>query len=199
MINRILLAGVLGGVALFLWEFVAHDLTPLGLAGLSTVPNEDAVGVAMKQALPASGLFYFPAPADAPGMTADQKKDAMNKAMEKARIGPTALIAFRRDGGEALSAGQLLTQFAADVLAMLLLAGLLAQLPAAGFGARVASITALGILPGLRAHIPMWNWYGFPKSYIAAQIAIDMVGFFVAGLILARLVQRRSKTMAAAS
>jgi hypothetical protein len=60
-------------------------------------------------------------------------------------------------------------------------------------------VTALGLIPGLRAQIPMESWYGFPVSYAASQIAIDGIGFAIGGLILAKLVQSRSRTMAAAA
>lgn len=199
MTKRMLLAGLLGGLALFLWEFVAHDLTPLGDTGLSSVPNEETVRAMLKQNIPQSGLFYFPAPENSPGMTAQQKKDAMAKAMDLARSGPVGFMAFQRDGGDTLSARQLVTQFVLDVLAVLLAAMLLARVPASGFAARVGFVTALGLIPALRSQIPMWNWYGFPASYAAAQIAIDLLGFFIAGLVVAKLAQSRARTMAAAS
>jgi hypothetical protein len=33
-----LLAGVLGGLAFFFWSFLAHDVLPLGKAGIKEVP-----------------------------------------------------------------------------------------------------------------------------------------------------------------
>ena len=192
MTNRILLAGLLGGLALFLWEFVAHELTPLGEAGISTLSNEAAVRSALKQAIPHGGLYYFPAPTDV-------SKEAMNKAMEEARNGPYGLMVFYPYGVPVMTPRQLVTQFVLDVAAMLLAAWLLAQLPSAGFAGRFLFVASLGLLPGLRSHIPLWNWYHFPRTYAAAGIGIDLGGFIIAGFILARVVQSRSKTMAAAS
>ena len=40
MLKRILLAGVLGGIALFVWEGIAHEVLPLGEAGVKALPNE---------------------------------------------------------------------------------------------------------------------------------------------------------------
>jgi hypothetical protein len=193
MTNRILLAGLLAGLALFVWEFIAHDMTPLGSAGLSTIPNESGVRTALKQALPQDGLYYFPAPTDV------HDKAAMDKAMQEARTGPRGLLVIQPNGGDAISARQLLTQFVADVLSMIVAAFLLARIGAATFLARMLFVTALGLLPGLRAQIPMWNWYAFPASYAMAQTAIDLVGFALGGLVLAKMVQSRARTMAAAS
>jgi hypothetical protein len=198
MMYRILLSGLLGGLALFAWEFVAHDLTPLGTAGMGRLDNEDSIRATFKESVSHPGLYYFPAPVLAPGMNSAQQQDAMTKAAQLARTGPTGLLLVH-GAQEMITPRQLITQFVLDVLSMLIVAFLLARLPATGFFNRVLFVTVLAFLPGLRTLLPMWNWYGFPTAYTVAQIGIDIVGFFAAGLILAKLVQSRSKTMAAAS
>jgi hypothetical protein len=44
---KILLAGFLGAVAMFIWTSIAHMALPLGEAGISEIPNEQAVLAAM--------------------------------------------------------------------------------------------------------------------------------------------------------
>jgi hypothetical protein len=194
MINRILLAGLLGGLALFLWEFVAHDvITPLGSAGLSRLPAEDATRATLKQQIPNSGLYYFPAPADM------SNKDQVNKAMEDARTGPAGLMMIEPGGSQVGMGRQLAIQFVVDAATMMLAAWLVSLLPPVAFRTRLLFVLALALLPGLRAQIPMWNWYRFPKAFTAAAIGIDLAGFFIAGFIIAKLVQSRARTMAAAS
>ena len=41
--RRVILAGLLGGLALFAWESVAHLLLPVGQAGIKTIDNKQAV------------------------------------------------------------------------------------------------------------------------------------------------------------
>ncbi|HEX9255197.1 MAG TPA: hypothetical protein VF938_06615 [Candidatus Angelobacter sp.] len=57
-----LLAGVLGGLAFFLWSFVAHDLLPLGKVGIKEIPNEQTVLSSMKANMPDDGLYLLPRP-----------------------------------------------------------------------------------------------------------------------------------------
>jgi hypothetical protein len=38
--TRILLAGILGGIARFAWTSIAHMALPLGEAGIAEIPNE---------------------------------------------------------------------------------------------------------------------------------------------------------------
>jgi hypothetical protein len=40
---RILLAGILGGIVMFIWTSIAHVALPLGEAGIRKIPNESAV------------------------------------------------------------------------------------------------------------------------------------------------------------
>ena len=50
--NRILFAALLAGLGMFLWEFVAHMVTPLGEAGFRVVPNESNFVASMKAQIP---------------------------------------------------------------------------------------------------------------------------------------------------
>ena len=43
MTTRAFLACILGGIAMFIWSFVAHDLLPLGEIGMRQFNNEDHV------------------------------------------------------------------------------------------------------------------------------------------------------------
>src|SRR3954463_1235826 len=56
------IVGVLAGLAMFIWEAVAHMALPFGEMGLSTLPNDAAVRAALAAQLGgADGLYVFPA------------------------------------------------------------------------------------------------------------------------------------------
>ena len=58
---RIFLAGVLGGIAMFVWTSIAHMALPLGEAGINEIPNESAVLGAMQSSIgDKTGLYIFP-------------------------------------------------------------------------------------------------------------------------------------------
>jgi hypothetical protein len=60
---RILLAGVLAGIAMFVWTSIAHMALPLGEAGINEIPNESAVLSAMQSSMgDNAGLYIFPHP-----------------------------------------------------------------------------------------------------------------------------------------
>src|SRR5690242_8940730 len=113
MNKRILLAGLLGGLALFVWEFVAHMALPLGEAGVKALANEKAVIAYLKENVKEEGFYFFPAPEDRPGMTAQEKQQAMAKAAASMAGGPVGIMVIHPNGAPALTPGQLGTQFLA--------------------------------------------------------------------------------------
>jgi hypothetical protein len=190
MVRKILIAGVLGGLMLFVWESVAHMVLPLGTAGIKALANEPAVLAALKENVKEAGFYFFPAPEDRPGMTAAQKQEAMARAEQMMLSGPVGLMQVHPEGDEGMTASRLLVQCLADIVAMFVAALVLAQMKSLqGFAARLGIVVVLALFPPLRTEIPMWNWYGFPTAYTAAQLALHLIGFLLGGLILVKLIK----------
>src|SRR5580704_16351603 len=58
---RILIAALLGAIAMFAWTSVAHMATPLAYIGFSPIPNEAPVLSAMETNIGAKpGLYFYP-------------------------------------------------------------------------------------------------------------------------------------------
>jgi hypothetical protein len=58
---RILLAGVLSGIVMFIWTSIAHMALPLGEAGINEIPNESTVLGGMQSSMgDKTGLYIFP-------------------------------------------------------------------------------------------------------------------------------------------
>jgi hypothetical protein len=91
-----------------------------------------------------------------------------------------------------MSPRQLLTELGADIVLMLLAAFLLAQAAGAlgSFLGRAFFVAALSLFGWLDIHISYWNWYGFPTDYTLATLVDALVGYLLAGLVLAWLVKK---------
>jgi hypothetical protein len=73
----------------------------------------------------------------------------------------------------------------------ILAAWLLAQAGLATYGARVAFVTVIGVVAAILSEAPYWNWYSFPLDYSLVNAAMQIVGFFVAGLAMAAYLRPR--------
>ena len=70
--------------------------------------------------------------------------------------------------GRKMSMPQLLgVEFATECLEALLVAFLLSQTVLAGFGGKFGFFLVAGVLAAIATNVSYWNWYGFPKHYIA--------------------------------
>jgi hypothetical protein len=189
MLKRILLAGLLAGIVMFLWEGLAHEVLPLGEAGIKALPNEAAFLASVKD-VKESGLYFFPAPEERPGMSSAEKNKAREALMQKWKVGPAGIMVLQASGMEADSPAHLIFQCVFDILVMLVAAVLLSRATLLStYMARVAFVTMLAVFPILNGDLPYWNWYGFPVVYTLAQFVLRIVGFLVGGLVVAKFVQ----------
>jgi hypothetical protein len=174
---RILIAGILGGIAMYVVMSVLH-LSPIGQIGVHAMPNGETVITQLSDAAGArSGLYFAP--------------DHMTKKPTSA-TGPFALVAFSASAPTGLSPMQLTFEFLSELVESILAAWLLAQAGLATYGARVGFVTVIGVVGAILAEAPYWNWYSFPLDYSLANAAMQVIGFFAAGLAMAWYLKPRT-------
>ena len=186
--GKILLGGVVAGIVVFFWGFVAHMLLPLGEIGLQSIPNEEDVAAAMKKDVREPGLYVVPGR----DMSKSPSQEEMEAHMAKITKGPYGFMVIYPNGRDASLGTRLPIQFGTNVVCGILAAILVSQLRP-GFLARVACVTLVGILASIMTLVPYWNWFGFPTDFTLAQIAEHTVGWFLAGLALALIVRPSAK------
>jgi hypothetical protein len=192
MAKRVLLAGVLGAIAMFIWSFVAHMVLPLGYTGVREIPNESAVLGAMQSSLgQTSGLYLFPGLGLGPNPTSAQRNAAMKTYEPKLAANPSGLLIYHPPGAKGITGGRLGLEFLTEFVEALLAVILLAQTRIASYARKAGFITLVGIVAAVTSNIPYWNWYGFPGNYTAAYMTMQIVGYFVAGLVAAAVVKNR--------
>ncbi len=96
---KILLAGILGGIAMFIWTSIAHLGLPLGEAGIRKIPNESAVLSAMQSNIgEQTGLYIFPGPGMGKNATRQEKNEAMKRMREKLAVNPSGILMYHAPG-----------------------------------------------------------------------------------------------------
>jgi hypothetical protein len=188
--KRILLAGILGGLTLFVWLFVAHELLGLGEVGVKEIPYEAAVLTAMQVAIPDAGFYIFPGFGLGPKPTREQQNAAMPGYMNKYEKSAHGILIYHPPSG-AFNFGLMLgREFGLNVLQSLLAAWLLACAASGrSYAGRVAFVAVAGVLAAISTNVEYWNWYNFPGNYIAAYITTQISGFILAGLVIGGIVK----------
>jgi hypothetical protein len=189
---KILLAGILGGIVMFIWTSIAHMALPLGEAGIREIPNEkDVLNVMQTDIGEQSGLYFFPGPGLGPNPTRQQKSEAMKRVEEKLATNPSGLLMYHPPGTPFAFGKSLGIEFVTELLESILAVFLLSQTRIPSFGGRVGFVFVAGILAAIATNVSYWNWYGFPAVYTASYISIQIIGFLCVGLVAA-LVLRKS-------
>lgn len=191
MTRRILIAGLLGGIAMFAWISIAHMVLPLGTIGIQEIPNESAVLNSMHDSIgPSSGMFLFPGMGLGPNPTMKQMREAMPAYEQKLAATPSGILIYHPPGRPSMTGRLLATEFANEVIEALLAVLLLSLTRLSHYISRVAFVTVVGLIAAMTTNVSYWNWYGFPGSYTAISMLTQIVGFLVVGLVAAAILGR---------
>jgi hypothetical protein len=190
--TRIFLAGVLGAIAMFAWTAIAHMALPLGEAGIQNTMDDDALLTALKSTVKnKEGLYVYPTMGLGPDATHAQQSEAMKTYPEKLEKNPSGFFLYHPAGSRPMNMGKFLTiEFITELCEALLAVWLLAQTRIVSFGGRLGFVIAAGIMAAITTNVSYWNWWGFPTVYTASYMFIQVVGFFLVGLVAAIMFRR---------
>jgi len=192
---KLLVAGILGGIVMFIWTSIAHMALPLGEVGIGEIPNESAVLSSMQSTIgEQSGLYVFPGPGIGKNATRREKNDAMKHMVEKMAANPSGILMYHAPGRPFTFGKWLGIEFGTELFEAILVVFLLAQTRITTFAGRVGFVLVAGILAAITTNVSYWNWYGFPSAYTAGYMFIQIVGFFLVGIVAALVLPRRGPT-----
>jgi len=181
--KRILIAAISGCIILFTWGAFSHLVLLVG-AGFTPLPNEDKIVKTLESSIPEKGLYFFPG-TDFKRSTAEQES-AFDK---KFKTGAVGMIVYRPVGGNPFSLHKLMTQLSSCFVSTLIVAFIL-SLMTAPYWKRIFVACLLGCLACASVSTIYWNWYEFPTSFFLAQCVDQIVGCFLAGLAIAKIVPK---------
>jgi len=183
--KKILLAGVVGGLVMFLWSFAAWELLPLHTSTIRKMSNEDSVMVAMKAGMDRQSVYMFPA------YPRSGDRTEMEKWKEKASQGPMGMVVYS-PAGPTLGLPAMMGIGLLDMIFTAMLAAwLLSRSTAAksGYFTRVMFCGMLGLFLCLAVHVANWNWMMYPVDYTTGWIADSLIGWVIGGIGIAAFVK----------
>ena len=190
---KILLAGVLGGIVMFIWTSIAHMALPLGEAGIREIPNESAALSTMQSNIGENtGLYIFPGLGVSKDASRQEKSEAMKHMSEKMAANPSGILMYHAPGRPFALGKSLGIEFGTELLESILVVFLLAQTRIGSFPGRVGFVLVAGILAAISTNVSYWNWYGFPCVYTVSYMLIQIVGFLLVGIVAALVLPKRT-------
>src|SRR3954452_15112994 len=115
--RRTFLAGFLGAIAMFLWMFIAHMVTPLGMTGINQISNEQGVLTAMSTTLGSTpGLYMYPALGVSSSAPMAERNAAMKEYEKKLASSPSGIILYKPAGAKGMEGRQLVMEFLKELV-----------------------------------------------------------------------------------
>ncbi|MFT3923308.1 MAG: hypothetical protein QM778_12310 [Myxococcales bacterium] len=173
-------ASLMGALVMFAWGAFAHMLLLKG-AGFARLDQEDAVITELARDIGREGLYFFPS------LDFERTSTPAENAAWEAKFarGPTGLVLFHPAGDAPVSLRKLTRQFLSEWLAALVVVWVL-SLVVAPYWKRVLLTGALGAFACLSVSALYWTWYGFPTAFFLAQCVDKVLGWTLAGALIAR-------------
>jgi hypothetical protein len=191
---RMLIAAIFGGLVMFVWGVVAHMALGLGNPGIYQPAHEDAVLSSLHE-----GLGLQPGVYILPSFDPNKWNDNAARAAysQKSATSPYAWVVYLPQGEDMTNmSGRIPRQWASDTLSALILAALMG-LAAFSFAKRVAIALAAPLFAWLSVLVPYWNWYRFPGALTWAALAEQLIGWLLAGAVMAWWLGRAERKAAA--
>ena len=185
---RVFIAGLIGGVVMFVWGAVSHMVLGIGDKGMNVGTPYTATLTALKAEAKEPGIYFLPS------TTKDKMADAAaQQALYDQNLG-YAWVVYHPGGnpGTLDMNPNLGKQFATDFLSAWIAAFVL-SLVALGFGKRVLVATLMGVFAWLVVSVTYWNWYLFPVDYTLGLLAKFAIGWALAGAAIAWWLGRGAK------
>jgi hypothetical protein len=190
---RILVAAIFGGIVMFLWGAIAHMVLGLGNPGIHQPIHEDIVLSSLHEGLGDTPGVYI-LPSFDPKQWSDQAARA--EYAQKARSSPYAWVVYLPQGEDMTDMHrQLPRQWASDTLGSLALAGMMGLL-AAGFLRRLGLAAIAAVFAWLSTLVPYWTWYRFPEPLVWAALLEQLIGWLLAGAVMAWWIGRPERRAA---
>jgi hypothetical protein len=190
---RIVTAGLIGGLVMFVWGVFAHMVLPLGEVGMRLPVAENVVLAALPQGLGDQPGVYL-LPSLDPAKMSDP--EAVKAYSAKSLASPYAFVIYQPHGNDLMAMGpQIGVQWVSDTLAALALAFVMG-LAGLSFGRRLGIAVAAAVFSWLSLLAPYWNWYRFPLDFTVAALIEQMLGWLLAGVAIAWWIGRQERKLA---
>lgn len=189
--SKILKAGLLGAVVLFVWGYVSWMVLPWHKTTMHTFKDSTAVSQTIKANADVSGM-YFLTNMEEKEKTATTTGTSSNATATEKSSEPSMFASVRLEGSSHDNMTQSLVKcFITQLLAALLVSWLLLRTNGLSYFKRVIFIVVFALAAGIIANVPNWNWFGFDTQYTLVEFADLLIGWFLAGLIMAKICKNR--------
>lgn len=189
-VRRVLIAGLFGGFALFVWSVVTWTLLPLQRDVARTLPNEDRWVASLRDADLPGGIYVFPGVPDPRGIAPEERERLEQERADKMRRGPIGLLVYDPQGtAPNRMFWPIVRGLAMAVAAALFSAWTLSRVRVGSWALRIAFVLGLGVFAWTLGPGAQWAWFHYPSDYLSATLVDVLGGWLIVGIVQTGIVR----------
>ncbi len=181
MAKQIIKGAFLGGLVSFIWVMISWGILPWHKHTFNQFHHEEFVSWVLKENTTKSGMYVYPY-MGSDDKTADQSHNHKE---------PLILASVNLDGMDPANPRLYIVSFLTQFVAAGLISILLLMIRKTRYFSKVCFVTIMGLFAAIVSNIPLWNWWGFSSCYVILGMLDLLIGWFLAGLVLAAVVKRK--------
>jgi hypothetical protein len=187
MSKTLLKAAVLGGLIVFVWGMFSWMIFPWHQSCLKKFTHESEVASVIRDNAPVSGVYVLP---DTFAYNEHTSHAEMARGKEMMERGPFMFATVRSNGMGKMTLRPFIFSLIIQIIGALIVTWMLMQTKGLIFWKQVRFITLFGLGVAILGELPDWNWWGFSCAYVCINIADLVIGWFLAGLGIAKVLKR---------
>ena len=176
--------GIFGGIVLFIWGAISWTVLDWHISTFEKFPDENTATAFISE-IPKSGMYVLPLSFKLPDTASESEKiKAMADSMKRKENGPIVFAAIWKDGTDINMVQQLVIAFINQIIAALLVTGLVLLRPHTQFSGRFFQVMLFATAAAVVTHIPYMNWFYFTPYYTFINILDLLIGWFMAAFVI---------------
>ena len=164
---RCFIGSILAGIVLFVWGAISWMVLPWHTQTLNDLPDAQAI---LAKATQPTGIYIYP---------------SAKQFLEQSNTVQTLVFASVQRDRPTSMVLPLLISLATQIIAAIFVFWMLSMTTGLSYVGRLFFVVMFGLAAGLVTHVPYWNWFGFDTYYTLVEMADLVIGWFLAGLIMA--------------
>ncbi|MBK8516982.1 MAG: hypothetical protein IPL55_12095 [Saprospiraceae bacterium] len=152
MDKRMIIGTLVGGLIVFIWQFLSWAVINIHISEQKYTPNQEAILQSLESQLSEEGNYFMPS--YPPGTSSDDQQ----KLIEAAAGKPWAQVTYHKAMNMSMSMN-MLRGYLADIVAVFMLIWLLGKIPELTMGTSIMASVAVGLIGYLTTEYSNAIWF----------------------------------------
>ena len=182
--KKLMKSAVIGAVIVFFWCMASWMLLPWHVQAFNKFSDESSVAHAIRNNAPVDGIYILP---NTYHYNSSTSSEEMEKGMMMMQKGPTVFASVHLEGMGQKTARPFIVSFLIQLIGAAIVSWMLLKTHGLKYKQKVLFVTLFGLAVGVLGLLPAWNWWSLSLSYTASIFFDLIIGWFLAGLAIAKI------------